>query len=536
MSDLRALVCVPTVPAFDRESGALRIEGHISFLLQAGWRVTLVARDHGPEEERYASALRQRGVATYVTSDRDFEEIVVAGHFDLALLAFWFIAEHWQLLLRQLSPTTRIVVDTIDLHFLRTARETFDGARGRARNVLDEEYALKMAREVNAYASADAVLCVSDKEAQLVNDLVGDRSLAWWVPDHEQIERSMVPFEERRGVVFVANFWHPPNSGALDYLIEEILPRIDRRLLAEHPIAVVGNGSREALRKRREVPHMQGVGWVPSVIPYIERARATAVPLRHGAGTKRKVIQSAMVGTPAVVTPIGAEGLPLRPDEDFLVADSADQFASDLERLLTDSTLWGQLADSARIRVEANHSSQVARQTFHAVVSTLLAGEPKEATLALVSAKIHRPDLYRENRRYDDLVTRLRDTVCQYTPARAVVAVVSKGDPFLVDLPEREGWHFPRNSDGLYAGHYPADAVEAISHLEKLSRGGAQFLVFPWTAVWWLSYYEGLARYLENTAELMVNRRGTCIVYRLGAQDAEAAFETPGREVFAGNQ
>ena len=70
---------------------------------------------------------------------------------------------------------------------------------------------------------------------------------------------------------------------------------------------------------------MRLVGWVPSVQPYIERSRLSVVPLLHGAGVKRKVIQSMMAGTPVVTTPVGAEGLDLVQGEHALIAaDAAD--------------------------------------------------------------------------------------------------------------------------------------------------------------------------------------------------------------------
>ena len=44
-----------------------------------------------------------------------------------------------------------------------------------------------MIGEINAYAAADAVLTVSTKEADLINDLVGDPRLAHAVPDCEDL-------------------------------------------------------------------------------------------------------------------------------------------------------------------------------------------------------------------------------------------------------------------------------------------------------------------------------------------------------------
>jgi hypothetical protein len=79
------------------------------------------------------------------------------------------------------------------------------------------------------------------------------------------------------------------------------------------------------------------------------------------------------------------------------------------------------------------------------------------------------------------------------------VAVVSKGDEELLELGGgRQGWHFPQSEEGVYAGHYPADSREAILHLEELREKGAQFILFPGTAFWWLERYREFGEHLDS--------------------------------------
>ena len=170
-------------------------------------------------------------------------------------------------------------------------------------------------RELNTYAAADAVLTVSEKEAALVNDLIGQPNLAVRLPDTEELPRSPVPLRDRRGIVFLGNFLHAPNVDAARYLCQEIVPRLDRSAAEQHEISIVGTGADEQLRGVTDgIPGVKTVGWVPSPFPYLNTARVSVVPLRYGAGTKRKVIQSLMVGTPTVTTTVGAEGLGVRDD------------------------------------------------------------------------------------------------------------------------------------------------------------------------------------------------------------------------------
>lgn len=142
--------------------------------------------------------------------------------------------------IRRLSPQTKVIIDTIDLHFLREARSLLRRplpARNNPR-LLPEEFARSLARELSTYAAADAVLTVSSKEASLLNEFLGDPPLGHALPLSERLEPSGIPYSNRWGVVFVGNFWHTPNRQALQYLTREIIPRLEPGLLEEHPVLV----------------------------------------------------------------------------------------------------------------------------------------------------------------------------------------------------------------------------------------------------------------------------------------------------------
>jgi O-antigen biosynthesis protein len=518
MSERRALICSPLLPEFDRESGSRRIFDLIECLRAAGWAVSFVSRAGGAE--RYVAALQQRGVATYVGSGARIEQLIAGGRFELALLAFWYIAESYLPLVRALSPRTRVVVDTVDLHFVRQARRLLHPATEEQRpGQLDGDYASEMMRELNAYVAADAVLAVSQKEADLLNDLAGDPSLAHAVPDCEDLALSTIPFAERKGILFVGNFKHPPNVGAAEYLCKEIIPRLDPQILAEHPLSMVGNALNDTIRGYGSgVPQIRMVGWVPSVLPYLERARITVIPLRYGAGTKRKLIQALMVGTPTVSTPVGTEGLGLRHGADVLVADGPAAFAGAIKDLLTDAELWRQLACAGRDHVMRLHARETVRARFLEVIAAALAKEPKQIPSREngrdANGSVSAPS-------YGQLIERIRGLASRVLPRQATVLVISKGDDDLLQLDGRTAWHFPRAEDGSYAGYYPATSANAVAHLEALRAKGADFLLFPTTALWWLEHYAGLRQHLERHYQTLASEENTGLIVALSAPAEE---------------
>jgi hypothetical protein len=78
----------------------------------------------------------------------------------------------------------------------------------------------------------------------------------------------------------------------------------------------------------------------------------------------------------------------------------------------------------------------------------------------------------------------------------------------------RDGWHFPQDSEGRYAGYYPGNDLEVIGHLETLSTKGGEYFLIPQTAFWWLDHYPQLRSHLDKRYR-RVWSDPDCIIYRL---------------------
>ncbi len=123
----------------------------------------------------------------------------------------------------------------------------------------------------------------------------------------------------------------------------------------------------------------------------------------------------------------------------------------------------------------------------------------------------------RENPEYTALVRRVRQTVSEALPAGSTVLIVSKGDERLLEFDQLRAWHFPRQPDGTWKGHHPADSAEALAGLEELRAQGADYIAFPGPMLWWLDFYDELARQLEGRALV---REEACAIFKLEPQPA----------------
>jgi hypothetical protein len=100
-------------------------------------------------------------------------------------------------------------------------------------------------------------------------------------------------------------------------------------------------------------------------------------------------------------------------------------------------------------------------------------------------------------------------------PFDASVLVLSRGDEQLVELGGRIARHFPADIE-TYTGGLPADGREAVALLQRGCAEGAQYVVVPAAARWWLGQYPDLAAYLDAHHE-RVFVDADAVVYRLAA-------------------
>lgn len=475
----RALVVHTRMPAFDRDSGSQDVDNMLRFLLRSGWQVTFIAQE-GPAdtEERHARRLRQMGIATHA-GFANAERVVRSADFDLAVINFWELADELLPLFRRLSPSTRVVVNSIDLHFLRLARQSL-GRHGS----LDAQFGRQTARELNLYNAADAVMTVSDKERDLLADFLGEGRV-FTLPLAEDVPRSPYPLEQRRGMYFVGNFRHVPNREAVEYLANDVLPQLDTSLLERHPLTVVGNWlDRVTLALDPDAPGLRLVGWVPSVQPYIEQSRLAAVPLLHGAGVKRKVIQAMMAGTPVVTTPVGAEGLDLVQGSTALIATDATDLAAGITRLLTDDDLWARIADAGTRHAEVRHGLDLVEQRFAEIIEQVMA--PRRVVGDRPGASVG---------------VEIRQRIQRVGRPGEPVLVVSGDDDTLLDVGSHPCWPFPQSRDNPERpGPDPVDGPAAVNHLEAQRARGARYFVLPRAASGWRRRYPELIEQLETTS------------------------------------
>jgi glycosyltransferase involved in cell wall biosynthesis len=177
-------------------------------------------------------------------------------------------------------------------------------------------------------------------------------------------------------LLFVGNFNFQPNSDALAFFRDAVLPVLDRTAPGAEVLAVgrspVAEDARASMARLQRDGRLSFAFDVPDCAPYYAGAAACIVPLRFGGGTRVKIIEAFAHRCAVVSTAKGCEGLEVEDGVHLRVADGPHDFAQACAELLRDAPLRRRLADNAFEFVRREHAQEAVDRTIASVVAGLV--------------------------------------------------------------------------------------------------------------------------------------------------------------------
>jgi GT2 family glycosyltransferase/glycosyltransferase involved in cell wall biosynthesis len=358
------LVVDAYTPTPDQDSGSLRMLNLMRLLREAGYAVSFLP-DNRAHAGKYTQALQALGVqalyhpfvadpvAWLRLHGRSLNAVVLSRH---------YVAVNYVGLVRLYAPQARLIFDTVDVHHLREQR----AAELTGSSEMAMQAARTRAQELKLMRECDVTLVVSAAEKELLAGELPSARIEVLSNIHE-IPGRRREFGERRDLVFVGGFQHPPNVDAVLWFVNDVFPRV-RAALPGIVFHVIGS---KAPRNILELAHdgVQVHGFVEDIAPFMDGSRLALAPLRYGAGVKGKINMAMSHGLPVVATTPAAEGMHARNGEDLLVADTPEEFAAAIVRAYGDATLWKKLSDNGLANVREHFSFDAARTALHRILA-----------------------------------------------------------------------------------------------------------------------------------------------------------------------
>ena len=361
----KLLFIAPTVPLFDRNAGDLRLFTILK-ILSSSYDLTYLAKDYVYDESIdnnfYISSLSDFGITVY-TGNYSLNKIFRSNKFKVAFLEFYHIAELYLQKIKLLQPSCPVVVDSVDVHYMRLQRKC--EITNDINDIAEMEETKK--RELAIYSQADITITVTEEDAKCLikeNKNITVRIL----PTVHRLIYSTSDRNENQ-IVFVGGFSHEPNIDAAVYFCEDILPKI-RKVIPKARFIIVGSNPPQQIINLVN-NFITVTGYVPSTTPYLQKSRISVAPLRYGAGMKGKIGEAMAHGLPVVTTSIGAEGMGLTDRENIIVADSPETFSNAVVELMLDNSLYNKIQKNAMEHIAKNFTPEIIGMKIEQIVAGL---------------------------------------------------------------------------------------------------------------------------------------------------------------------
>ena len=258
---------------------------------------------------------------------------------DIVMFDRFMMEEQFGWRVEKFAPKALRVLDMEDVHCLRDARHRAVKA---GRPVTELEWQTDMAfREIAALLRSDLTLVISEYEMRWLQDSfpIDPAKLVYLPFMLRQFSQNVKTFSEREHFVSIGNFRHAPNWDAV-LQMRELWPNIRRQLPSAELHVYGAYPPKKATQLDSPALGFRVKGWAPSAEKVVSEARVMLAPLRFGAGLKGKLLDAAVLGTPAVTSGIGAEGMYGDEPAPALIADEVSDFVESAVRLYSDEIVW----------------------------------------------------------------------------------------------------------------------------------------------------------------------------------------------------
>jgi glycosyltransferase involved in cell wall biosynthesis len=337
----------------------------------AGWSVSFfslhcpsvdwsAARSEIPWEIEIISGRGAPGLADFMEDRREYYDLIFVSRPDNM--------EFFRAILRErphLINGTRLVYDAEALFAARTIiKQSVEDSPIPADEAED-----MIAEEVALATEADAIVCVSDLEADVFRARLGTPVHVLSHPTEPRRDAS--GFTGRDGFLFVGRLLEhdSPNWRGLSWFLCEVWPLI-RAQLPSATLVIAGHLHTD--HDDLEGPGVRLIGAVEDLQPLYDSARVFLAPIRFAAGVPIKILEATAAGLPTAATPLMARQLNWTPGVEIAAEGEHFAFATAAVELHTNEAKWSGMRTAAMERLALEHGAE----RFRKVLRAVLEGKP----------------------------------------------------------------------------------------------------------------------------------------------------------------
>lgn len=251
----------------------------------------------------------------------------------------------------QYSPSIRIIVDFMDLDSDKWRR--FSTVSSFPMSLVYRYEAYTLGRyEKKIQTSVERCLFVSQAEVDLFRKKCTAEAgnlqvIGNGVELQDYYPSADVGYKQPLTLLFTGVMDYLPNEDAICWFVDNVWQRV----LKKYPharLVVAGMKPTQRVLDLQSLGNISVTGFVDAMLPYYHEADIFIAPFQIARGVQNKILQAFACGLPVVTTPIGSEGIDGTDEEHFLIAQSPEHFADQIDRLAQQPELFNRVSLAAQ--------------------------------------------------------------------------------------------------------------------------------------------------------------------------------------------
>ena len=273
-----------------------------------------------------------------VLNDSSFDELIKNLNPEIVIFDRFTTEEQFGWRVSEQVPNAVKILDTEDLHFIRTAREK----AFRQNKFLENSDLINdvFKRELASILRCDLSLIISEFEMNLlIEKFKIDENILFYLPLFGAVKKPETSFSERKNFISIGNFLHEPNWQTVLQL-KKLWKNIKNQL-PEAEIHIYGAyASEKVCQLHNEKEGFIIKGRAECVETVFNTAKVLLAPIPFGAGIKGKLLESMQFGLPNVTSAVGAEAMHGNHDWNGFITDNETEFVEKAVLLYQNENLW----------------------------------------------------------------------------------------------------------------------------------------------------------------------------------------------------
>ncbi|MBN1768118.1 MAG: glycosyltransferase [Prolixibacteraceae bacterium] len=340
------------VPHFDKDAGSRSTYNYILLLLKMRCKVTFIG-DNFFKHEPYTTDLQQKGVEV-LYGNYYFRNILQwikenGRYFTHVFLHRMHIAPKYLDTIKK-HTNAKLIYIGHDLQFISSKRK-YELTKDESNLSDSEKFELI---ETKIFNTVDVICPFSTYEAPYIKELAPEKTVETIpVYFYDKLPDIAKGFDQRKDLLFVGGFGHPPNVDAILWFVNEVFPIIQNEI-QDIKLHVVGSKPpKEVLALQSDSIIITGFVNDDKLAEYYATCRVTVIPLRFGAGVKGKLLETCYFQLPPIITRIASEGIP-DIEKYCIIEDNASDFAFKTINLYNNKVLWDKQQKKCKNLIQNN--------------------------------------------------------------------------------------------------------------------------------------------------------------------------------------